>query len=214
MTQLYILDDRLLFGSDYGRALVRGCAPRNDDDGLLHILRTGPFVPPVYIGGPGDNLLVSDSFRAILESSALAPFTFRETVYDKTVDVPWHTWDLNADEPESYPASYEPDGYIFDLPHDDAIEASMERIWEVVLDRPPCNVISGDHIADVTAELKTGYGYPQLFYGSQYAPRFPLPIVGPEGMDWFVRHAGEWIGFRKLKLEYKKEVVYPSGPSR
>ena len=212
--KLYILDDRLLFGSDYGRILVQGCAPRNDDDGLLHIMRTGPFVPPVYIGGPGDNILVSDSFRTTLERSTFSTLTFRETVYDKIVDVPWHTWDLHADEPESYPPSYEPDGYIFDLPHDDLVAERTESTWEVVLERPPCNINSGEHITDVAAELESGYEYPPIFYGSQYAPRFEVPIVGPEAMDWFSRHAAEWVGFRELKLEFVDHVQYPSGPSR
>jgi hypothetical protein len=212
--RFHIVDHRSLFASDYGDILLAGCAPRDDDDGLLHIMRTGPFLPPLWTGGPGDNLMVSDNFRLTLESAGFSSVTFRETVYEKIVNIPWHEWDLDADEPQEYPESGEPDDYLFDEPHDEALAATMEPTWEVVLPKPPCNVIIGDRFWDATAEMQNAYQYPQLFYGSRNAPRFPVPIVNDAGKDWFMEHAGEWVSFRELKLDYQETVKYPTGPSR
>ena len=209
---IFVIQNRNLFNSDYGDVLIRGCAPRNDADGLLHLMRAGPFVPPVFIAGPGDHLLVSTTFRRTLENSGFTDIGFLPTVYDKIVNIPWHTWDLQAAEPNWYPESGEPDDYLFAEPHNEELAATMEKSWEVVLARPPCNV-AGD-LTNLIAELEDGFEYPELFYGSRYASRRAVPLVGTAGKKWFSENGGDWVGFREIATTRSNTVKYPDGPSR
>src|SRR5437588_831065 len=78
---------------DYGAMLLSGMTSRPDTQGRLPVERTGPFVPPITIAGVSD-VIVTDSFRALLEQSGLRGLEFRETVLKRVVRVDWRRWDL------------------------------------------------------------------------------------------------------------------------
>jgi hypothetical protein len=65
---------------DYGNILVSGLVDRDETSGLLLIERTGPFVPPISIGGLHSPVVVTDSFRRELEGSGLTGFGFQPAV--------------------------------------------------------------------------------------------------------------------------------------
>jgi hypothetical protein len=94
---------------DYGNILVSGLLDRDETSGLLLIERTGPFVPPISIGGLHSPLVVTDSFRRELERSGLTGFGFQPAVKQRIVRLAWERWDRSAAEPAEYPAEGEPE---------------------------------------------------------------------------------------------------------
>src|SRR5215469_4892002 len=97
---------------DYGHILQHGMAahlPR--EGGLLSLERTGPFIPPITLPGIGEIVLTSAA-RKSLESSGLTGFDFRPVRKVLTVELHWENWNLNAEEPEQFPESGEPEDYI------------------------------------------------------------------------------------------------------
>src|SRR5713226_1265884 len=91
---------------DYGHILQHGMGhvlPRRD--GLMILLRTGPFVPPItFPGWPsfdarGSGVVVVDAVRIALEGSGLTGLTFQPVLKGRIVWLPWHEWDLKAERP-------------------------------------------------------------------------------------------------------------------
>ena len=123
---------------DYGDLLQHGMTahlPRTD--GRLSLERTGPYIQPVTLPGVG-SMVLTNAARLQLETSGLTGFSFRPIEKKLIVDLPWHTWDLSAEEPPEYPESGEPEDYILGKPHSPAVANSMGDLWEVVV---PVNVI-------------------------------------------------------------------------
>jgi len=85
---------------DYGSILASGMSahlPRKD--GLMQLERTGPFIPPISLPGIGD-IIVTDAFRAELESSGLSGFTFAPVMKARIVELNWEAWaDEDGDQP-------------------------------------------------------------------------------------------------------------------
>jgi hypothetical protein len=161
--------------SDYGAILVSGMTahqPRTAE-GLLQMERTGPFVPPVTVAGPGD-LLVTDAFRGQMEQSPLAGLGFRAVIKTRIVRLDWQRWDLAAGDPTEYPDGGEPEDYILGRPHDPALAAQLGPVWEVVLPG------RGDHPeADLVRDPAEG----------------PYIYAGRRARDWLGAHAGNWLSF-------------------
>ena len=121
-----------LWGS-YGPILVHGMTGHQKrNDGLLQLARAGPFVPPVTFPGLHE-VVVTDNLRRELEStSRIIPIEFRRVTKSHIVELHWHTWNLDADEPEEYPVGA-PEDYIFARPHSEEMAKQIGDIWEVIL---------------------------------------------------------------------------------
>jgi hypothetical protein len=116
---------------DYGDILLTGMVcHRERENGLLQLERTGPFVPPIAVEW---EIVVTGTFRAALQASALSGLTFRPVVKRHIVLLDWRAWDTSAAEPPEYPASFEPEDYILAKPHDPAVAARLGELWELVL---------------------------------------------------------------------------------
>lgn len=115
---------------DYGDTLLTGFAYM--EEGTLQIERVGSFVPPVY--SCFNNLLVTDSFKRLLEDSELSGFSFIEANPKKVVNLNWTSWDLSAEEPRIYPSGGEPENYIYTRKHDSRLVEKMPRVWGLTLD--------------------------------------------------------------------------------
>lgn len=124
--------DKLTWG-DYGSILISGITARlPDKDGLLHIKRTGPFVPPISLSGL-DDIVVTDAFKNQLSHSGLSGYTFRPVIKERIVHLDWEKWDRAAEEPAEYPATGEPESYILERPHSPETAQAVGELWEVCL---------------------------------------------------------------------------------
>jgi hypothetical protein len=145
-------------------------------ESLLRLERTGPFVPPVSMPGPGD-LVVTDAFRARMEQSPLAGLGFRPVEKARIVRLEWEHWDQDDFEPDEYPGSGEPEDYILGRPHDPELAARIGPVWEVVLPGRGQDA-AADLVRDAPATLH--------IYASQRA------------RDWLEENAGTWLRFEDL----------------
>ncbi len=133
MTFFKIIAPETLWG-DYDYILMHGMAERNKQSGLLGIMRTAPFVPPIFFPSIGE-IVVNDDLRIKLERSGLTGFTFRPVTKQHIVENYWHEWNKNADEPELYPVDGEPEAYVLDQPHSEQLALQMPLLWEVIIEK-------------------------------------------------------------------------------
>jgi hypothetical protein len=114
---------------DYGDMLQNGMSMhRPRVNGRIALERTGPFIPQVTI--PFAVLLTSEA-KTSLESSGLSGFEFIPVEKAHIVELPWETWNLQAEQPAEYPESGEPEDYILTRPHDPAIATFLGDVWEL-----------------------------------------------------------------------------------
>jgi len=173
---------------DYSDILLTGMTDDLDrQDDLLQYQRTGPFQPDIALTSYKD-LLVTNKIKEKLELSDLKGILFTPVINRHIVSVNWATWDTSKDEPEFYPKSGEPEGYILDQPHPQELAAKMEDVWEVVVPT------SGTFEEDDTFQI--------------YNPDFD--IILPENKYWFIvtekaknwieQNGDSWIDFIEVKI--------------
>lgn len=132
--KLHLLQQARLWG-DYGDVLISGYATRDKNTKRMLLHRAGPFAPPIFFpygSLSGASIIVTQSFRAELESSGLDGLQFRPAVKNRIIDYAWHTWDRRAPNPAEYPESGGPEDYIWDGEHSRSAAAEMEELWEVL----------------------------------------------------------------------------------
>ena len=98
--------------------------------GFLALERTGPFIPPITLPGIGDIVLTSAA-RESLDASGLSGFEFRPVHKVLTVELHWEDWDLNADAPQQFPDTGEPEDYILRKPNSPSASAALGELWEL-----------------------------------------------------------------------------------
>jgi len=160
---------------DYGAILLSGMTGPPDADGRLSIERTGPFVPSITVAGVSD-VVVTDAFRAALEESGLAGLAFRETVLERIVRLDWRSWNLDAEDPERYPAGGEPENYILGRKHDPETAAEVGPLWELVVQRTLADPGDADFVRTASSP-------------------FSRVLTSERGRAWLDRHAGQWLSF-------------------
>jgi hypothetical protein len=160
---------------DYGNILVSGLVDRDETSGLLLIERTGPFVPPISIGGLHSPVVVTDSFRRELEGSGLTGFGFQPAVKQRIVRLAWERWDRSAAEPAEYPAEGEPENYVLGRQHDPELAEAIGPLWELLAE-----------LEDVAS------GQPDFLRDTQY---FSSVHVSAAAYEWLATRAGEWLHF-------------------
>ena len=119
---------------DYGDILRHGMSAHvePDEGGLLHLERTGPFIPPISF--PGFEIVVTAECKSLLEGSRLTGFTFRPVYKARIVWLPWHTWDASAPDPAEFPESGEPEDYLLEREHSPRLADEMGPLWEMVVE--------------------------------------------------------------------------------
>lgn len=183
---------------DYGHILQNGMSSHlSKVDDRLQVERTGPYVPPITLPGIGDVVLTSAA-RELLESSGLTGFSFRPVKKALTVELHWETWDWNAEEPEQFPESGEPEDYILGQPDSPSASAAIGDLWEVVV--PPTATIlrptriGPRRIVDSYKELRldlSTWNQADLFRSAGY----DCILFSENARDWFTRQWGDYIEF-------------------
>lgn len=121
----------------YGNILERGMtAHAARIHGRLALERTGPRIAPITFPGLGDVILTNEA-REHLENSGIEGFSFLPVEKKHIVELRLQEWDTTATEPQEYPDSGEPEGYILDRPHNPAAAKALGELWELVV---PINV--------------------------------------------------------------------------
>ncbi|MBI9051188.1 MAG: hypothetical protein JEZ00_17325 [Anaerolineaceae bacterium] len=135
-TKIYIFRNpsNLPWG-DYGSILYTGMTMHQgrNENGLLQLERTGPFVPPIV--DECLDIVATDDFKLALETSGLKGFAFKPVIKKRIVYIDWETWDQNLEDPQFYPESGEPADYILERPHSDELAEQMGELWELCLEQ-------------------------------------------------------------------------------
>ena len=174
---------------DYGEILWSGMTcnlPR--ENATLHLERTGPFIPPVFISGISD-IIVKDSVKLELEKHGLVGLDFQEVKKAKIVQLEWEHWDKSLEEPPEIPESGEPEDYILSKPNDAELAESIGKLWE----------ICANGIADVKLSRKL------VFFGE---PAIYLKLDSWGGQDIF---SSKSLGY-KFVTQRAKEAFEQIAP--
>lgn len=114
--------------------LVSGMTQWPEDGQPAQLQRVGPFLPSASISGP-ERLIVSDEARAAIEAAGLQGIRCDEVHKKRIVRLDWRSWDLDAEDPERYPAGDEPENYVLGRKHNAELADAMGPIHEVVITR-------------------------------------------------------------------------------
>jgi len=125
--KFYEVDNKEMPWGDYGSLLLSGMSNLNENNEKI-IERTGPYLPPIYISGLWD-LIVSDEVKSQLDISGLTGFELQKIKKGKIVDISWHKWRFESDDPEFYPKSGEPEDYIFEGEHSNMASDAVGNLW-------------------------------------------------------------------------------------
>jgi hypothetical protein len=201
--KLYRLRQSAFWG-DYGNILATGLGTKRDKTtGHLLVERAGPFAPPMMFTHEslvGFVVLVTQSFRDKLESANFGDLTFRPTVKQHIVCVPWETWDRQTRLPPVIPDSGEPEDYILGQEHSAHTALEMEEIWE--FDAPA-----------LAFRIKKRERLHAFYYRwfitrpkGEHRGLFRRPGVGhvlfvdETGRRWFEREGQGWIDFDEVTI--------------
>jgi hypothetical protein len=158
---------------DYGDMLYAGMLTHRDSDGVVGVERTGPFVPPIYVG-TREILIATSDTRDFLEGTRLRGFHFRPTVMKHIVRLEWRHWDFKAEDPERYPAGSEPENYVLGRKHNPKVAQQIGPLWEVHVD----GVLADGADADLVRSLATEYS------GHLLASDRAHEVLSAEYGDW------------------------------
>jgi hypothetical protein len=164
---------------------------------LVHLGRTGPYVPPITQPWDSNVVILTDICRRSLESSALGQFDFRPVVKYHIARYDWHVWDRHAPEPLEYPQSRQAGDYILSREHSAETAEEMGDLWEIVL--PQAKVVAEQVVWVETEPLqaltvrKSSWDGTHLFWG-KFGRQLSF-MVSDEGKAWLQRVAGEWLVF-------------------
>jgi hypothetical protein len=196
--QYYVLQQRCLWG-DYGFALISGYAYCRGPERVLHLKRTGPFLPPISfprLSTEGRIPVVSTDFRAALERVGFPNLVFRPIVFDRIVKIQWNLWDLGAEEPAFYPLLPSPLSYIDDNKNDEILRRKMETAYEVIFpiiptkvseEQKPNGAFTNHYI--MTSEKSD---YPPVFRSGE---KYGQIVVNDFAKAWLESAVGEWVHF-------------------
>ena len=191
--QFFSLERPFIAWGDYGDILHHGMAWRDEQSDLLKLERTGTFVPPITFPGINE-IVVTDSFRAALETSNLTGFTFRPLIKHHIVDLDWSEW--KSEEPDFYPESGEPEDYIYEAQHSPETAKQMPELWELVIEETAhvqrIENPSADYGVDLTL-LKETWNGDDFFR----APEVGYTFVGERAKFWLEKHAENLVDFRE-----------------
>jgi len=188
---------------DYGDILQHGMTSHQPRDGdLLALERTGPYIPPITLPGIGDIVLTSVA-RASLETSGLSGFDFRPVRKMLTVELHWEKWDLNAEEPQQFPDSGEPEGYILGQPDSPSASKALGDLWELIVPNT-ATILRSQAIVHSYKELKLDIN---TWNGSDLirSAGYGSMLFTERAANWFTGHWGDYVEFLKFPITESDE---------
>jgi len=183
---------------DYGHMLQHGMAahlPRRNE--RLSLERTGPYVPPVTLPGVGD-VVLTDSAKAVLQSSKLTGYTLRAVEKVHIAALSWASWDLSAPEPPIFPDSGEPEDYILGQQHSAETADAVGDLWEIVV-LPTVKILRSEKIVfppsneGFRVDVNTWNG-DDLFRGVG----FGSILFSERARNFFSEHWSMYVGFEEF----------------
>jgi hypothetical protein len=178
---------------DYGDILQNGMTARVARvGGRLSLERTGPYIPPITLPGIGDIVLTSGA-QKLLDGSGLSGFSF--LVVEKTliVELPWETWDLDAQQPAQFPESGEPEDYILGKQHSPNAATALGELWEIVVP-PTVTILRPRSVVSSYQELQidmSTWNGTDLFRGEGYGSI----LFSERARDWFSERWERYVRF-------------------
>jgi hypothetical protein len=202
---LWVVEQRNLWG-DYGSVLVSGYVSRIAIGEPLLLHRTGPFLPPIFFPWfnlGGHPIVVSDALRQKLEAKPVTGISFRSTLKHCIVKLPWHEWNLAADNPKKYPSGGEPENYILGKQHDEFTATQMEPSWECL---PPVLPLEITRIADPDGGYFDKFLAPSIVpdhsgFFTHRSDEWGRLIVDKANREWLGEHVGEWVKFCEVECD-------------
>lgn len=191
--RFFSLERPFIAWGDYGDILHHGMVWRDEQTGLLKLERTGTFVPSITFPGINE-IVVTDSFRAALETSNLTGFTFRPLIKHHIADLDWSDW--KSEEPNFYPESGEPEDYIYEAQHSPEIAEQMPKLWELVIEQTAHVQRTEDASADYGVALSL---LKETWNGDDFfrAPEVGYTFVSKRATLWLEKHAENLVDFRE-----------------
>ena len=178
---------------DYGHFLQHGMTdhlPKFNE--RLALERTGPYIPPITLPGISDIVLTTEAQR-LLQSSGLSGFSFLPVEKTHIVELPWETWDLNAEEPAIVPESGEPEDYILGKPHSPSTAAALGELLEIVVPST-ATILRPRSVVSSYKELqidRTTWNGADLFRGEGYRSI----LFSEHARAWFSENWGRFVLF-------------------
>jgi|SRR5215813_1853514 len=178
---------------DYGDILQHGMTahlPRLG--GRLALERTGPYIPPITLPGIGDLVLTSQA-RGYLESSRLSGFSFVPVEKTLIAELHWEDWHLDAEEPQEFPETGEPEDYILGKPHSPTAASALGDLWEVVVP-PTVTILRSRPVVTSYEELRIDMGTwngADLIRGEGYGSI----LFSERARNWFTEEWGRYVQF-------------------
>jgi hypothetical protein len=192
-TELFNLISPEMPWGDYGDILAHGMSMHlgRNDDGIMQLERTGPYIAPITFPGAGD-IVVTTQFRSALENSKLTGFTFKPVIKTLIVELHWESWDLSADEMQEDPEDGEPENFILGEPHSHAASEALGDLWELCLE------------GGIDAHREEGkfLGFrPETWNGLDFfkGRTTGYNCVSMKAKQWFDQNFGEHVKFRPIK---------------
>jgi len=165
---------------------------------LLHLRRTGPFVPPLTF--PSNHVVVTDALRKELEQADLGTFEFRPVVKEHVVECSWKITEGRGNL--KLVTSRPPLRRRFeDMPHSPEVADAIGELWQWVLSpgasvdkyQPlPIRISRGTLLVD-PASWKGSH----FFAGLAFRPL----IVSEIGAKWLGRRVESLVRFEPLPTE-------------
>jgi hypothetical protein len=172
---------------DYGDILWNGWATEDGRDrSTITLTRTGPFVPPIIIPSL-QHVVVTDEFRAKISDVGFSGLAFEPVSYGRVVRIDWHEWDWNAEDPQFYPESGEPEDYLLAGTHDPELAAAMPRLWAWKVHPTPGLQVQGTNT----------FGR-ELHPGDDVARDFFIFWISERMKVWLAENAGRWVSFEPV----------------
>jgi hypothetical protein len=183
----FTLDNKEVNWGDYGDILLSGMTGYLDrQDGFLQLQRTGPFQPSIITSGMSE-LLVTDTFKEKMITNLITGLEFKPVIKAHISLVDWTNWDLQADEPEFYPESNEPEDYILRQPHSQKVTESMENVWEVIIPE------NGTFVNDYT------FSPIDKSIDIMIADNKGYILVTEKMKNWLENNQADWLEFEEIK---------------
>ena len=192
---IYFIKNKGTHWGDWSNILWSGFAPLDEEKNCHYIEGSGPFVPPIFEAG--GRFIFTEAAKKKFESS---PLTSLEFLYElekrKIVNVDWTAWDKDKDYYDYYDNIFEPEDFIYNLPHDPEIAKAMPALWlthivekvNITIDRSveggdPSTYLSTPYIPPPEWDFMKGIGYGGYFV-SERAKDW-LTLFYPECFDFF-----------------------------
>jgi len=190
---------------DYGTILTGGLAKRDEQSGLLHLERVGPFAPPIMLGyGPTGRIsLVTQAFREKLVAANFGGLDFKPTIKKHIVYLRWEKWDRQQRYPFEDPPGGEPENYITEAEHSEKASSEMGEIWELTVPvLATCRVARKERYRLSLYQPQTRWYLtrPEENHGGLFRPpgNSHHLFIDETRRAWFEREAEGWVEFEDV----------------